>query len=242
VIELERPRDARALLRDSFVVYTRHFWTFLALGALVVVPSEVIVSGVGLAQFSAGYDSTPSVAEAVIPAAVSYLVVAPLITAICVYALQSVAAGGTPRAREAIVKGFEQFSPIFFAVLLAALGILLGAILIVPGVYLFVRWYFVPQAVVLEGAHGGSALRASGRLVEGSWWRTLGLIVLVNVVAVLAAVVLGAPFTAAADSADRAIWSLVGQIVASSVAQPFGALYSTLLYFDLRERKRAALS
>jgi hypothetical protein len=241
VIELERPRDARALLRDSFVVYTRHFWTFLALGALVVVPAELIVSGVGLAELTSGYDSTPTVAEAVIPAAVSYLVVAPLITAICVYALQSVAAGGTPRAREAIVKGFEQFSPIFFAVLLAALGILLGAILIVPGIYLFVRWYFVPQAVVLEGAQGASALRASGRLVEGSWWRTLGLIVLVNVVALLAAVVLGAPFTAAADSTDRAIWSLIGQIVASAVAQPFGALYSTLLYFDLRERRRAAL-
>jgi hypothetical protein len=242
VIELERPRDARALLRDSFVVYTRHFWTFLALGALVVVPAELIVSGVGLAEFTSGYDSTPTVAEAVIPAAVSYLVVAPLITAICVYALQSVAAGGTPRAREAIVKGFEQFSPIFFAVLLAAGGILLGAILIVPGIYLFVRWYFVPQAVVLEGAHGAGALRASGGLVEGSWWRTLGLIVLVNVVALLVAIVLGAPFTAAADSADRAVWSLIGQIVASAVAQPFGALYSTLLYFDLRERRRAALS
>ena len=241
MIELERPRDARALLRDSFVVYTRHFWTFLALGALVVVPAELIVSGVGLAELTSGYDSTPTVAEAVIPAAVSYLVVAPLITAICVYALRSVAAGGTPRAREAIVKGFEQFSLIFFAVLLAALGIVLGAVLIVPGVYLFVRWYFVPQAVVLEGAQGASALRASSRLVEGSWWRTLGLIVLVNVVALLAAVVLGAPFTAAADRADRAIWSLIGQIVASAVAQPFGALYSTLLYFDLRERKRAAL-
>ena len=242
MIELERPRDARALLRDSFVVYTRHFWTFLALGALVVVPAELIVSGVGLAELTSGYDSTPTVAEAVIPAAVSYLVVAPLITAICVYALQSVAAGGTPRAREAIVKGFEQFSPIFFAVLLAAGGILLGVIVIVPGIYLFVRWYFVPQAVVLEGAQGASALRASGRLVEGSWWRTLGLIVLVNVLALLGAVVLGAPFTAAADSTDRAIWSLIGQIVASSVAQPFGALYSTLLYFDLRERKRTALS
>ena len=121
---------------------------------------------------------------------VSYLVVAPLITAICVYALQSVAAGGSPRAREAIVKGFESFSPIFFAVLLAALGILLGAVLIVPGIYLFVRWYFVPQAVVLEGAHGASALRASGRLVQGSWWRTLGLIVLVNLLALLASIVL----------------------------------------------------
>jgi hypothetical protein len=242
VIELERPRDAGALLRDSLTVYVRHFWTFLALGALVAVPAELIVGGVGLEQLSSDYDSTPSFAEAAIPAAVSYLVVAPLITAICIYALQSVAAGGSPRAGEAIVKGFESFSPVFFAVVLAALGILLGAVLIVPGIYLFVRWYFVPQAVVLEGARGASALRASGRLVVDSWWRTFGLIVLVNVVALLVAVLLGAPFTAAADSADRALWSLIGQVVASSVTQPFGALYSTLLYFDLRARKRAALS
>jgi hypothetical protein len=239
VIELERPRDAGALLRDSLVVYMRHFWTFLALGALVVVPSEMVVGGIGLEELTAGYDSSPSFAEAAIPAVVSYLVVAPLITAICVYALRSVAAGGSPGAREAIVKGFEQFSPIFFAVLLAALGILLGAILIVPGIYLFVRWYFVPQAVVLESAHGASALRGSGRLVEGYWWRTFGLIVLVNVVALVVAVVLGAPFTAAADRADRAVWALVGEIIASSVVQPFGALYSTLLYFDLRARTRA---
>jgi hypothetical protein len=241
VIELERPRDAGALLRDSFVVYIRHFWTFFALGALVVVPSELIVSGIGLEQLTAGYDNSPSFAEAAIPAVVSYLVVAPLITAICVYALQSVAAGGSPGAREAIVRGFESFSPIFFAVLLAALGILVGAILIVPGVYLFVRWYFVPQAVVLENAHGVAALRASGRLVEGSWWRTLGLILLVNVVALVVAVVLGAPFTAAANSSDRALWALIGEIVAGSLVQPFGALFSTLLYFDLRERRRAAL-
>jgi hypothetical protein len=237
VIELERPRSAGELLRDSLVVYLGHFWTFLALGALVVIPSELIVSGVGLNEFTAGYDSSPTFAEAAIPAVVSYLVVAPLITAICVYALRSIAAGGSPGAREAIVKGFEQFSPIFFAVLLAALGILLGAVLIVPGVYLFVRWYFVPQTVVLESAHGPAALRSSAGLVQGFWWRTLGLIVLVNLLALLVVLVLGAPFTAAADRADRAVWALVGEIVASSVVQPFGALYSTLLYFDLRARQ-----
>ncbi len=237
MIELERPRDAGALLRDSLVVYLGHFWTFLALGALVVIPSELIVNGVGLNQLTARYDSSPTFAEAAIPAVVSYLVVAPLITAICVYALRSIAAGGSPGAREAIVKGFEQFSPIFFAVLLAALGILLGAVLIVPGIYLFVRWYFVPQTVVLQSAHGPAALTRSAGLVQGFWWRTLGLIVLVNLLALLVVVVLGAPFTAAADRADRAVWALVGEIVASSVVQPFGALYSTLLYFDLRARQ-----
>jgi hypothetical protein len=240
VIELERPRDTGALLRDALSVYLRHFWTFVAIGATVVVPSDLIVSGVGLEQLSADYDPTPRFAEAAIPGAVSFLVVAPLITAICVFALRSVAAGDSPRAREALVRGFELFTPLFLAVLLAALGIALGLLLIVPGIYLFVRWYFVPQAVVLEGARGAGALRASSRLIEGAWWRTFALILLVNVAALLAAVVIGAPFTAAADSTDRAVWSLCGQILANVITQPFAALYSTLLYFDLRERRRAA--
>jgi hypothetical protein len=242
VIELDRPRDAGGLLRDSLVVYIRHFWTFLALGALVVVPTQLVVGGIGMEQFTAGYDESPGFAELAIPGTVSYLVVAPLITAICVFALSSVAAGGSPSAGEAVVKGFESFSPIFFAVVLAALGTLLGAILIVPGIYLFVRWYFVPQAVVLEGARGPGALRASGRLVEGAWWRTFGLIVLVHVVTLVLALLLGAPFVAGAESADRAVWALIGQIVAATVTQPFGALFATLLWYDLRARKRAALT
>ena len=165
---------------------------------------------------------------------------APLVTAVCVFALRSVAGGDSPRAREALVRGFELFTPLFLAVLLAALGIAVGLLLIVPGIYLFVRWYFVPQAVVLEDARGPAALRSSGRLIEGAWWRAFGLIVLVNIVALLAAVVIGAPFAGAADSTDRAIWSLTGQILASVTTQPFAALFSTLLYFDLRERRRAA--
>jgi hypothetical protein len=239
VIELERPRDASALLRDAFSVYLHHFWTFLAIGAIVVVPSELIVSGVGLEQLRSGYDATPSFGEAAIPGVVSYLVVAPLISAICVFALRSVADGDSPRAAEALTRGFELFTPLFFAVLLTALGIALGLLLILPGIYLFVRWYFVPQTVVLEDARGAGALRASWRLIEGAWWRTFGLIVLVNVAAILVTVVIGAPFTAAAESTDRAIWSLGGQILAGSITQPFAALYSTLLYFDLRERRRA---
>jgi hypothetical protein len=240
VIRLEQPRDLGALLRDSLTVYLRHFGTFLALGALVVVPSQVIVGGIGLEQLSSDYDSTQGWAETAIAAAVAYLVVAPLITAICVHALRSVAGGGSPGARGAIVKGFESFAPIFFAVLLAAAGIAVGLLVIVPGVYLFVRWFFVPQAVVLEGARNTGALRASSRLVAGAWWRTFGLVVLVNVLTLLVGYLLSAPFVALADASDRAIWALSGQILAASVTQPFIALFSTFLYYDLRERKRAA--
>jgi hypothetical protein len=66
--------------------------------------------------------------------------------------------------------------------------------------------------------------------------------VLVNLAAVLVAVLVGSPFTAAANSSDRALWALIGQIVAGTLTQPFAALYSTLLYYDLRARQRTALA
>ena len=102
----------------------------------------------------------------------------PPITAICIHALRSIASGDRPRASQAFLSGFEAFTPLFFAVVLAALGIAAGfALLVVPGIYLFVRWFFVPQAVVIENARGWQALVRSSGVVQGFWWRTFGLVI-----------------------------------------------------------------
>ena len=136
-----------------------------------------------------------------------------------------------------LVSGFEAFTPLFGAVVLAALGVVLGLIcFIVPGVFLLVRWYFVPQAVVIEGARGTGALAHSFGLVQGRWWRTFGLVALPNLAIVVPGLLLLVPFAAIAESTDRAVWELVGSIVATSVTTPFVALYSTLLYYDLAAR------
>ena len=126
----------------------------------------------------------------------------------------------------------------FGAVLLAAIGIALGFVaLFLPGVYLLIRWYFVPQAVVIEGARGPAALSRSSEIVQGSWWRTLGRVVLANVAVAIPALLLLAPFNAIASSTDQAVWALVGTILATSVTTPFVALYSTFLYYDLLTRR-----
>jgi hypothetical protein len=238
-LHLAHPRDISALFRDSLAIYRAHFWTFLALAAAIVVPVELIVQGIGMEQLTAGYDSTPTLAEMVVPTLVSFLVATPLITAVCIYALRHIAEGGRPGAGEALVSGFEAFAPLFVAVALAALGIALGLLLIVPGIYLFVRWYFVPQTVVLDGARDVTALRRSSELTQGFWWRTLGLIVLVNLAAIVPGLLLIAPFGAIAESTDRALWSLIGSMLTETLTAPFVALLSTLLYFDLRARRGA---
>ena len=241
MIQLDRPRDITALFGDSLGVYFRHAFVFIALSAAVVVPVYLVVQGIGMEQFTASFDDSPSLAETAVPTVVRFLVVAPLITAICIYALRSVAEGGRPGAGESFVSGFEAFTPLFLAVLLAAVGIAAGLVLLIlPGIYLAVRWFFVPQAVVLAGARGTQALVRSGEVVQGFWWRTLGLVVMVNVAALIPSIVLAAPFTALASSSDRAVWSMVGTIIADSVTTPFVALFSTFLYYDLRARRAGA--
>jgi hypothetical protein len=241
-LDLLKPRDISALFADALGVYFRNALAFLALSAAVVVPVHLAVEGVGMEQLTSGFDSSPDEVELVIPMLVSFLVVAPLINAVCIHALHAVAAGNRPRAREALPAALESFAPIFFAIVLAGLGIALGLLLLIlPGVFVAVRWYFTPQAVVIDGARASGALSRSTELVRGSWWRTFGLIVMANLAAILPGLVLIAPFDALADSSDRALWSLVGTMAAETISAPFVALFATLLYYDLRARKRAAL-
>jgi len=236
--ELRERRDVGALFRDSLAVFGRHFWLFIALSAVVVIPAELIVEGIGLEMLTSSYDDSPSLAEAAVPTIVEFLVVTPIIAAICIYALHEIAGGERPRAGQVLIAGFEAFTPLFAAVVLAAAGIALGFVaLIVPGVYLAVRWYFVPQAVVIEGVRGTRALSRSGLLVTGFWWRTFGLVLLANVAIAIPGFVLLAPFTAIAESSDRAVWELVGTAITTAITTPFVALYSTLLYYDLLARR-----
>ena len=236
-LELRRERDVGALFRDALAVFGRHALLFIALSAAVAVPAELIVEGVGLEMFTASYDESPPLAEMAIPALVKFLVVTPIIAAICIYALHQIAAGERPSPGQVLVAGFEAFTPLFAAVALAVAGIVLGfAALIVPGIYLTVRWYFVPQTVVIEGARGPLALSRSGLLVQGFWWRTLALVLLANIAVALPSFILLTPFAAIAESTDRAVWAMAGSAITTSVTTPFVALFSTLLYYDLRAR------
>jgi hypothetical protein len=64
--------------------------------------------------------------------------------------------------------------------------------------------------------------------------------VMINLAAALPALLITAPFTGIAANTDDAIWSLAGTICAESVTAPFVALFSTLLYYDLRARRAPA--
>jgi hypothetical protein len=236
-VDLRRPRDVGALIGDGFAIYLREFRTFFVIALAVVVPVNVIVEGVGLGQLTADYDSSPGPAENLIPIVSSFLLVAPLTNAMCIYALLDLADGERPRAFATIQRGLDVFAPLLLVMLLYAGAVVLGAFaLLIGAVVAFVFFGFCIQAAVVEGKRGSQALRRSWQLVRPGWLRVTGVTLLSNLLVGLLSAIVGAPFLGAADSSGSAVYQLVGTTVGGVLFAPPAALIITLLYFDQRTR------
>lgn len=135
----------------------------------------------------------------------------------------------------------------------AAVGltvVLLGIPAMAATAYLWVRLSLAPAVLVLERSGVRPALRRSGDLVRGSWWRLFGLLLLAQVVASVVAQVLVLPvtlvgaFTLLSDPTDQslAVFAAVLQVVsglADMLVTPFVAGVGALLYVDRRMRAEA---
>lgn len=236
--DLERPRAFGEILVDALRLLGRHAGTFLAISFAVVAPVQLIVSGIGLEQLTGPYSAELGAAELAISTSVSFLVIAPLITATAIHALTTIGAGERPRAVASLQAGLDVFAPVFLALTLAAAGIALGVIVfILPGIYLAVRWFFVPQTVVLEGARGSAALRASTAVTKDAWWRAFAIVLVANLAATVPALLVATPAAALAEAVDLQVVALAGSILTETLTAPFVALVGTLLYFDLKARR-----
>jgi hypothetical protein len=238
-LELDRPRDLGALLTESFSLYRRHFWTFLAVGFVVVVPVHAIVLGVGLGQFSGGYDSTPAPASTLVPGLTRLLVVSPLIAVMMLDALLAIADGRKPRVAGTVQAGLDAFGAVFWPVLIAVLCMAGTLVTIVIPLVLLVRWFFVPQLVVLEKPRGLEVLRASWELTRGFAWRVAGIVLVVQLLFYLAGTLATTPLAALARSLDSEAVTLAATTFTEVLVAPPVGIFAALLYYDLRSRQSA---
>ena len=138
-------------------------------------------------------------------------------------------------------------------------GVVVGLVLVVgvpvflvAVIYLYTAFALAPPAVVLERQSPVAALRRSRALVKGSWWRTFGILLLVNIIAQVLTGILLTPFqllslfVAYLSGDDMNVYALVpllvtafGTIVAATITWPFTAVATAQLYVDRRMRREA---
>jgi hypothetical protein len=129
-------------------------------------------------------------------------------------------------------------------------GVPVSLLLMVAG---YVHFSLAAPILIMERRGVIAALRRSAEVVRGRWWRTFGVLVLAQVIAVLAGfLVLPMPFAVLErillgfDSAPTG-WALlglvaigaVGRSVAGTLANPFNAGVIAMLYADRRMRREA---
>jgi hypothetical protein len=123
----------------------------------------------------------------------------------------------------------------------------LGELAAVPfAVWLWVRLGVAAPALVLEKATIGTAMRRSGRLVRGTWWRVFGILLLTQLITQMLTGILSLPFLgigwAVSGTGDHPgaafyLFTMLGVAIAGVVTYPFGAGVTALLYVDLRMRR-----
>ena len=242
-LELARQRDLSTIFSDTFRVMRDHPGKLLLMSAAIVVPVQLIVSGIGLERLTSGYRMNVERAEQAIPTILSFFVIVPLIAAAMIQMLRELSRGNTPSAPRCLQAALDAFAALFLAVLIMASGVAIGlAALIVPGIYLLVRWFFVAQCVVIEDKRGFDALARSSQLVRDNWWRVFGIVVVTQLIAAIPALLISVPLTVVAESADRDVIALAGEMAASIVTAPLVAIVTTLLFYDLRSRREEFLA
>ncbi len=133
--------------------------------------------------------------------------------------------------RETLSRVRPRMNTLAVAGILAALGIVVGLLLlIVPGLVLFTWWALIVPVIMLEGASIGRSFGRSRELVRGHGWSVFGLIV----VAIVILLVTNAVVDLLTSPLDDWLQGLVSDVASNTLTAPLLALVFTLSYYRLR--------
>ena len=243
------PKGVAELLDGGVRLYLSRFWPFfavpfvcgLAANLLAAVWSGPLPVGVSLPPFLHALSGK----SALLPSPGAMLVAAALqmlgAAAVLVQAGRAVSDPGGPLPPEqAVGPALTRLWPYFVTALITALVFGLGVLTALIVTVLAAGWWSVAGVVcILEGRRATAALGRSRALVRGHFWHAFGTVFLaglVGMVASLLLLVLGSPLMAMPGSAGM-FFHLAWSAATQAVVTPYALLVSTLLYFDLRNRK-----
>lgn len=241
-------RNIGDIIGDTFRIYGRNFWKILAITAIVLGVLGVIgaLAGFDLLNLamatwwtgaSTGWLIVGPIILVVANVVGSMLMVGALIHAVSEqYLRQSISTGQAysfawRRLGAMIGAGILAFLAIggimAVSAFLAAFSWVSWVLVVVCAcatIYLGISWIFIFPAALLEGLSPIAALSRSYGLVKNSWWRILGITLVVVLISAVISVILG-------------LIPVVGFIIASILVAPIYTIANTLLYYDLRVRK-----
>ena len=251
-----RPLEIGDVLDETFRMYRRHFALFAGISVIFSIPLAAL-SGYGyfaLFNFAAtqATSSNPgdvnSFLASLSPLAAGVLVnvaVLPLLYGGVSYAVCQSAIGNPVTLWGALRGAFRRYFQVLLYYVL--LGLMVVAFCLFPlWIWISVNWIVVLPAMFVENTGLFASMGRSWRLVQGRWWRTFFILLLVFVLNYVVSLALGAflylgqvlltillsPYVALAIYEGAVV-------LVSALVNPVLLIAIVLIYFDLRIRKEA---
>ncbi|NJM49806.1 MAG: hypothetical protein HC843_02075 [Sphingomonadales bacterium] len=188
---MSKPLDYTATWNDAVAMMKRHQSLILPIaGVFMFLPN--VIMGAMLPQPEIQGDIDPNAALAILSEYFASL--APWLIGISILAtignlaiLHMVLGGKNPTVGEAITLGLGSFIAVFLAGIISTIGVTIGMLLlIVPGIYLAVKFSLVSPAVVAEGIKNPiDALSRSWAITKGNSLRVFGFYLIIGIVGFL---------------------------------------------------------
>lgn len=217
-----------SVLNEALDLYQRFFWRFVATAAVVFVFLDLITA-IGS---SAGSDS----------GMVLWGLIGLVLSIVGTFWVQGALTEAVADVRdgridttigELYTRTRPRLPSLIVAGLLAALGIVIGLVLLIaPGLYLLSRWAVITPAIVLEKRSAGESFTRSSELTAGNRWKVLGVVVVTLVILVIGSAIVRTILQALLPDFLGA-W--LGSVIVDCLAVPFAALAWTVMYFRLAQ-------
>ena len=200
----------------------------------MIVPYEVaVLAATGTGPFAEG--SLSFGVESLLTL-IEWVLIGPLISALHIHAVAKVREGQDPRLVPIARRGLSVLPVVAAASIIAGLGIAAGLVLLVlPGIFLMLRWYVVAQAAAIEHEGWLAALRSSHRFTEDHYGHIFVFAISVGLITFMPTFLLGLAFGHHTTTVASFMVGLLVRVLTAS----FSALASALLYYDLRSRHQA---
>ena len=238
LLDLNRPRNVGELLEATFKIFGANFGVLYTLTLIVIGPAIFLVDGVWGEGLKDGWEAEPPVEQILVSSLVNSVVLGSLVTAIHVVVVQRIAAGERVKLGTALKAAIRHVPAVALVGILYSFGIAIGfVLLVIPGIWLSVVWYFGAQAAVVEGHSAWHALERSRDMVADRWWRTAGLLFL----SVFLFGTITGPLLLATGLVEDGLPYVLLWIFYQALWMSISALFGTLLFFDLRARLDAHL-
>ena len=216
---------------------------FLVLGVVLGVLQYLVFRRSGFSSLVDAFGASNAFTETVVLAFgfAGNLLGLTIVQAACASALAELSAHRPASAVAAYRATARRAAPLLGGLVLAALGVALASLTLFAlpvAIWLTIRWSLLAQAVALDDESATGALRRSGRLVRGAWWRAATLFVFVTGIALLLGPLVGTLLLFASNASFDVV--NVASDIVYVIALPFAAIATTYLYFDLAARSRAS--